>query len=262
MKKVGDHMRVKGFLIDIDGVLTLGGRPIEGAVPLIAELRAHGIPFRCISNTTRRSRKMIADELGEQGFSIPASALFTPPAAAIAYMRESGKNRGFLISTGNIDPEFEEAGIMLLDAGVDFVLIGDAGSRFSYELLNHAFRLVLDGAEILALERDRYWMGADGLMLSAGPFVAALEYATGKTARVMGKPSPSFFSMALHDMGMPAGDVAMIGDDITTDIGGAKRCGMQGILVRTGKFRQETLDSAEMQPDEVIDSIAGLRRLL
>jgi HAD superfamily hydrolase (TIGR01458 family) len=258
----GDSVQAKGFLIDIDGVLTIGGRPIEGAVNLIAELGVHGIPFRCISNTTRRSRTMIANELSDQGFSIPASALFTPPAAAIAYMHESGNTRGFLISTGNIDREFEEAGILLLDERVDFVLIGDAGSRFSYELLNHAFRLVLGGAGILALERDRYWMGADGLMLSAGPFVAALEYATGKTARVMGKPSPSFFSMALRDLGLPAGDVAMIGDDITTDIGGAKKCGMQGILVRTGKFRQETLDSAELQPDEVIDSIAGLARFL
>jgi HAD superfamily hydrolase (TIGR01458 family) len=253
---------VKAFLIDIDGVLTVGGRPIEGAVQAVAELSSLGIPFRCISNSTRRSRRMIATLLEEGGFSIPASAIYTPPAAAIAYMKESGRTRGFLISTGDIDREFEEAGIVLLDAGVDFVVIGDAGSRFGYEVLNHAFRLVLKGAEILALERDRYWMGSDGLMLSAGPFVAALEFATGKTARVMGKPAPSFFTMVLHDMGVSAGDVAMIGDDITTDIDGAKKCGMKGILVKTGKFRPESLDSAEVQPDEVIDSIAGLRGLL
>ena len=85
-------------------------------------------------------------------------------------------------------------------------------------------------------------------MLSAGPFVAALEYATGKEALCVGKPSPGFFSIALEGLGIPASDVAMVGDDIETDIGGAQRSGMQGILVRTGKFREESLASSGIHP--------------
>jgi HAD superfamily hydrolase (TIGR01458 family) len=118
--------------------------------------------------------------------------------------------------------------------------------------------MILSGAQLIALEKDRTWRGADGLMLSAGPFVAALEYATGKGSVCVGKPSPDFFSTALEGLGIPASDAAMIGDDIETDIGGAQRCGMQGILVRTGKFREELLASSGVIPDLVIDSVADL----
>ncbi|MDD1713260.1 MAG: TIGR01458 family HAD-type hydrolase [Methanoregulaceae archaeon] len=255
-------MDVRGFLIDIDGVLVVGGKPVEGAVRTLETLKERGYAFRCVSNSTRRSRAALAAQLEEWGFAIPTAMIYTPPSAAIAHILLSGRRRCHLISTGDIDSEFERAGIPLSDSEVDFVIIGDAGDRFTFSALNRAFRLLLAGADLLALERDQYWMGAGGLMLAAGPFVAALEYATGKTALVMGKPSPRFFAMALADMGLSAGEAAMIGDDVVTDIGGAKKCGMQGILVRTGKFRPETLKTAPVQPDFVIGSFARLDTLL
>jgi HAD superfamily hydrolase (TIGR01458 family) len=255
-------MDVRGFLIDIDGVLVVGGKPVEGAVRTLETLKERGYAFRCVSNSTRRSRATLASQLQEWGFAIPAAMIYTPPSAAIAHILLSGRRQCHLVSTGDIDSEFERAGIPLSDSEVDFVIIGDAGDRFTFSALNRAFRLLLAGADLLALERDRYWMGAGGLMLAAGPFVAALEYATGKTALVMGKPSPRFFAMALADMGLSAGEAAMFGDDVVTDIGGAKQCGMQGILVRTGKFRPETLKAAPVQPDFVIDSFARLDTLL
>ena len=89
---------------------------------------------------------------------------------------------------------------------------------------------------LIALEKDRYWMAPDGLSLSAGPFVAALEYATGKTATVVGKPSEAFFDLALEDMGLCRDQVAMIGDDIITDTGGAQKAGHAGDPREDGKI--------------------------
>jgi len=123
-------------------------------------------------------------------------------------------------------------------------------------------RLLLDGALLIALEKDRVWMAEDGLSLSAGPFVAALEYATGREAHLVGKPSPDFFGLALQALGIPAGEVAMVGDDIRTDIGGARRAGMAGILVRTGKYRDDTARASGITPDAVIGSVADLPGLL
>jgi len=132
----------------------------------------------------------------------------------------------------------------------------------TYDLLNAAFRAVTGGAEIIALEKDRYWMAPDGFMLSAGPFVAALEFAAGKTATVMGKPSKAFFDMALRDMDLRPDQAVMVGDDIITDIAGARKTGMKAVLVRTGKFRDETLRTAVIKPTYVIDSIARLGDIL
>jgi len=142
------------------------------------------------------------------------------------------------------------------------VVVGDAEDGFTYDRLNRAFRLVMEGARIIALEKDRYWMGADGLCLSAGPFVAALEYATGAVAEVVGKPSSDFFEIALAGMGASAQETAMIGDDINTDVGGAKNLGMMGILVRTGKYREDLLDRSSVIPDLILESISELREHL
>jgi HAD superfamily hydrolase (TIGR01458 family) len=253
---------VKGFLIDIDGVLTTGETAIPGAREAIELFESHGYPFRCVSNSTRRCRASIAARLDRLGFSIPERAIFTPPLAAVKYMEETGKHRAYLLTTGDVNRDF--AGACTDDGSVytDYVIVGDAGDMVTYANLNHAFRCLMEGAELLALERDRYWMAPDGLALSAGPVVAALEMATGKTATVVGKPLKAFFDLALRDMGLAAGEVVMIGDDIFTDIDGAQAAGMRGVLVRTGKFRKNVCEKSTILPAATINSVRDIGTLL
>ena len=257
-----DDQKITGFLIDIDGVLYTGDTPVPGAREAIASLVDQGYPFRCVSNSTRKCRATIAARLGKMGFDIPEHAIFTPPLAAVRYMQETGKHRAFLLTTGDVDRDF--AGTCTDDGStaVDYVIIGDAGDRVTYASMNHAFRCLMEGADLIALEKDRYWMDKDGLSLSAGPFVTALEAATGKTATVVGKPSKAFFDLALRDMRLDACGVVMIGDDILTDIGGSQGAGMRGVLVRTGKFREDTLKTVPVKPAAVINSLGDIRTIL
>jgi HAD superfamily hydrolase (TIGR01458 family) len=118
------------------------------------------------------------------------------------------------------------------------------------------------GAELIALEKDRYWMAPEGLSLSAGPFVKALEFATGTAATIIGKPSKTFFDRALKDMSLQPDQVAMIGDDIITDIGGAHEIGMKSVLVRTGKYRKDVLTDSGIKPTCIIDSLSHLGEIL
>jgi len=247
---------VRGFLIDLDGVLYVGNRAIDGASEAISFLKEKKFPFRCISNTTRKCRHSITGHLTSLGFDIPERQIFTPALAAVAHMMKTGRTAYYLLATGDIERDF--SGLKKSDTEPDWVIIGDAGDKITYSSMNTAFRYLMDGAELLALENDRYWMAADGLSLSAGPIVKALEYASGKTATVMGKPSRDFFSLALEDMHLDPGEVAMIGDDIITDIGGAYQSGMKGILVRTGKYRRDAVDAALIKPACIIDSISSI----
>lgn len=253
---------IRGFLIDIDGVLYVGNRAVDGAVKALDYLSENGYPFRCVSNTTRKCRHTIAAGLSALGFRIPENHIFTPPLAAIAHMKKTGKTHLFLLTTGDVDRDFAEPGAADPKTRPDWVIIGDAGDKVTYGNLNTAFRYLMDGAELIALENDRYWMAADGLSLSAGPVVKALEYATGKTAVVVGKPSPAFFNVALKDMHLRPEQVAMIGDDIITDIGGAFHAGMNGILVRTGKFRREAVEAAAIKPSCIIDSVSRIQDMI
>ncbi|MGA2104170.1 TIGR01458 family HAD-type hydrolase [Methanoregula sp.] len=253
---------VNGFLIDIDGVLTTGDTAIAGARGAIELLKTQGFPFRCVSNSTRKCRATLAARLDNLGFDIPKNALFTPPLAAVKYMKESGKHRACLLTTGDVDRDFESISIETDSTAVDYVIIGDAGDRVTYASMNQAFRCVMEGADIIALEKDRYWMASEGLSLSAGPFVEALEYATGKTAIVVGKPSKEFFSLALGDMGLSAKETVMIGDDIFTDIGGAQASGIRGILVKTGKFREDVFEKSTIRPAAVLNTVGDIQDLI
>jgi HAD superfamily hydrolase (TIGR01458 family) len=254
--------KISGFLIDLDGVLYTGDTPVPGAIETIEFLTEHSYPFRCLSNSTRMCRATIAARLEKMGFDIPERSIFTPPLAAVRYMKDSGKNRAFLLVTGDVCRDF--AGACIDDGSVhkDYVIVGDAGGMVTYANLNHAFRCLMEGAELLALERDRYWMNRDGLSLSAGPVVAALEMAAGTTATVVGKPSKEFFGLALQDLGLQKEEVVMIGDDIFTDIGGAQAAGMRGVLVRTGKFRKDACEKSTILPEATINSVRDIGTLL
>lgn len=249
---------IKAFLIDLDGVLYVGKNPIPGVRECLQQIFDLGYDYRFVSNSTRRCRSSVADRLMGLGYDIPEKIIFTPPLAAIEYMKEHDKDRCYLLTTGNVHKDFENAGIEICQDDADYIIVGDAAEGFTFERLNQALRLIMDGAEILALERDRYWMEPDGLVLSAGPFVAALEYATGKKAELMGKPSSRFFRMALDDLGVLPEDAAMIGDDIETDVHGAIALGMKGILVKTGKYREDRAKCSDTTPNMVLESLAKL----
>ena len=229
-------MDVKGVLLDLDGVRYTGDKPVAGAQDAVRYLKEQGYSIRFISNSTRKSRVAIEFRLQEFGFGIRRDEIVTPSVAAIKYIVRTGLKRCHLLTTPDLHSEFAEAGLLHQENEADWVIVGDAGDNFGYARLNQAFRLVQEGAGIIALEKDRYWMGNDGLMLSAGPFVRAIEYASGTTATLMGKPSPGFFGMALISMGIDPSEAVMIGDDVVSDTGGAMNAGMQGILVKTGKF--------------------------
>jgi phospholysine phosphohistidine inorganic pyrophosphate phosphatase len=245
----------RAFLIDLDGVLYDDNQPIPGAAEAIAHLREKGYPFRFATNTTMRCRASLRRKLASFGIEVNEDEIFSASVAAARYLRKQGQPRVLLLLTEDAHRDF--AGLEITDQQPDFVVMGDMGDQVNATLLNKAFRLILGGAELIALQKNRYWKTAEGLTLDAGPFVVALEYATGQQARVIGKPSPDFFRLAVDDLGVSPDQVAMVGDDIEVDVDGAQRAGLKGVLVRTGKFRETDLQSM-IEPDEVIDSIADL----
>jgi HAD superfamily hydrolase (TIGR01458 family) len=145
---------------------------------------------------------------------------------------------------------------------VDVVVIGGAGPEFSYSAMNLAFRCLQDGARLVAMSRALYWRTSDGLQLDSGAFVAGLEQAAHTEAEVVGKPAAAFFEFAVGGLGMPAADALMVGDDVDNDVVAAQRCGLTGVLVRTGKYNARALAAAPGEPDHVIDSVADLPALL
>jgi HAD superfamily hydrolase (TIGR01458 family) len=251
------------YLLDLDGTLYAGDAAVPGAPQVLERLRRDGTPFRLVTNTTSRSRVMLVERLRGYGFGVRPEEIFSATLAGAALARERGYRTlaPFLPAPALVDlGEFDLVGGLTGRTGTpDAVVLGDLGAGWSYDVLQEAFRYVMDGAAIIALSRDRYWQRGDGLALDAGPFVRALEYATGAEAVVAGKPSPAFYAAALASLGVAIGGQAvMVGDDLWSDVEGAQRAGLQGWLVRTGKFREDTLRHAGISPDRVLPSGAAL----
>ena len=116
----------------------------------------------------------------------------------------------------------------------------------------------MPGARLVCLHKNRWWQTARGPLLDSGAFVAGLEYAAGVEAELVGKPSPAYFEAALAVLGVAPEDAVMVGDDVESDVSAAQRLGLHGVLVRTGKFREDTLAVASPAPDAVLDSVAEL----
>ena len=140
----------------------------------------------------------------------------------------------------------------------EFVLIGDIGAAWSYPLMNTIFRQLEQGAELVAMHKNRFFQTDEGLSMDIGGFVDGLEFVSGKTAHIVGKPSPEFFQLGIDSMQLPVDQVAMIGDDLESDVGGGQAAGLKGILVKTGKFRAAQLEQSAVNPDAILESIADL----
>ena len=242
--------RFSGVLLDLGGVVYVGREAIPGAVEAVDRLRRHGVAVRFLTNTTRRPLRVLVADLGGFGLEVSADEMFTPAVAACHILR--GRVPHLLVHP-DLREDFEAAS----GKGGTAVVVGDAGDAFSYGTLNAAFRALDNGADLLALANNRSFRDGDGgLSLDAGPFVAALEFASGRRAEIIGKPAAAFFRAALESLGVEAGAAAMVGDDVESDVGGAMAAGLAGLLVRTGKYREGDETRIEPAPTHLADDLA------
>ena len=249
---------IRGIVFDLDGTLYDDRGPFPGAMDTVCFLHGLGVRVCYATHTTRLPSSTVVDRLLSMGFP-STHVIVTAPLAAVSWLRRRGKKSVALYLAAPTAVEF--ADFVREDFAPDAVIVGDLGPEWTFDRLDAAFRQLMNGADLVAVQRNRYWKTASGLTLDAGPFVAALEYAAATKATVVGKPAAAFFEAALGLLDLPLSEVLMVGDDVASDVGGAIEAGLGGVLVRTGKYRPEDLGHG-VAPDAVVDSVADLPALL
>jgi HAD superfamily hydrolase (TIGR01458 family) len=258
----------RAWCFDLDGTLYQGDTAIPGATEVLTALRRADIPFRCVSNTTSRSRRLIGERLARYGLDVAPEEIFTATRAGASWLAQAGVRR---VAPFVPREALEDLADFILVGGtsgsaasgpVDAVVLGDLGRDWTDAFLQEGFTHLMAGAQFLALSRDRYWHDGIKLTMDCGGYVAALEYATGRESVLAGKPSAEFYRQVLASFGdgMAAADVIMVGDDIRSDVGGAQAAGMRGWLVETGKFSRDAVEASGITPDRIIPSIAEVTR--
>jgi phospholysine phosphohistidine inorganic pyrophosphate phosphatase len=258
-------MTRRAVLIDLDGVLYEGERPVPGAAAAVEWLSARRVPYRFVTNTTSRPRDSLVEKLAALDVAARAEDVLTPPVVADRWLAAHAPGPAALFVPEATAADFTSVPHLPhgAESGAASVVLGDLGAGWSFAVLNRAFRLLMAEPRpvLVALGMTRYWRAADGLRLDVAPFARALEHATGAEAVVLGKPARPFFETAVAMLGSEVSDpaqVVMIGDDVVGDVGGAQRAGLRGVLVRTGKFRPDDLARDDVRPDAVLDSLADL----
>jgi HAD superfamily hydrolase (TIGR01458 family) len=255
-------LKTSGFLIDLDGTVYQGASLIRGADAAIEQLRKSGVPLLFTTNTSRKSRQDIIASLAVLGLEIRDDEVFSAPVAAANWLASEAVQRVQLLVPESTYDDFRE--FTITEESPEVVLVGDLGSEFTFDRLNSAFRSLQSGARLVAIHRNRFWLPDTDPVLDAGPFVAALEYGARVEATLVGKPSPAFFRTAAERLGSAPERLAVVGDDVESDIRGARAANLVAIQVRTGKYDAER--NAELpinqQAHHIIDSIRDLPGLL
>ncbi|MFD6756887.1 HAD hydrolase-like protein [Micromonospora gifhornensis] len=249
---------IRAVLLDLEGTLYANAQVIDGAAEAVDELRELGLGLRFLTNTDSKTAERIRTELAGYGLKVAADELFTPVVAAERLLTTAGARTCALLSR-------ELTGLMptVVDSGpYTHVLIGDCRETLDYPALDAAFRAVRGGAELPALQRGRYFKRADGDHIDTGAVVAAIEYACGVTARVLGKPAADFFRLAATSLGVDAAECVVVGDDATTDVAGGAAAGLRTVQVRTGKYADQRAEGLTGNADHEVDSVAELPALL
>ncbi|MGW0039124.1 HAD-IIA family hydrolase [Gordonia sp. NPDC003376] len=257
-----------GLLLDIDGVMVTSWTALPGAVEAVTTLAERGYPRMFLTNTTSRSRGEIASALVECGFDVAPDEILTAAKLTAEYLaRYHAGKRAWVLNEGPIAEDM--TGVPLTDdpSQAQVVVLGGAGPVFTHKALSTVLELMLAGVPVIAMHRSMTWSTARGLSIDTGVYLEGLEKATGRKIRAIGKPSPLGFRAAVDLMNVDPTQVVMVGDDMYNDVLGAQAAALTGVLVRTGKFREEALAALQRDefgpvPDHVIDSIADLPALL
>ncbi|NVK40102.1 MAG: TIGR01458 family HAD-type hydrolase [Oceanospirillaceae bacterium] len=253
-------MNPEGLLFDLDGVLYVEGRPVPGAIDVMTQVVNRAVPFRYITNTSTRSLTTLERQLRQRGLPVPNDSVFSAISAAVQWLESHSVKRIYPVLAEDACRDFGH--FIVDDEQPEAIVLGDIGEDWNYALLNRLFGFLINGAQLVAVHRNRYWQTEKGLQPDLGLFVAGLEYAAGVEAVVVGKPASEFFHSACLGLGLEPQRVVLVGDDIESDIGGAQQAGLTGVLVHTGKYRRDFVAASGIVPDCEMNSVADLPDLL
>ncbi len=245
----------QGIIFDIDGVLEYQGRAYPGAVETVTALRRKGVSLCFLTNSTLKNRRSAAEKLQKKGFEVYPEEVITASSATAEYLRGLHPRSIYLMLDRDGVEEFRE--FPQDEQNPEYVVVGDGRSRFDFDHLNHALRLLVKGARLIGMQAELVDSSLGELELNVGSWAGMLERASGAPAVYIGKPNPFAFELALRLLGLGKSQVLVVGDRISTDIAGARNLGLPSALICTGEFHPAELASP-IQPDYIFNSTRDL----
>jgi 4-nitrophenyl phosphatase len=251
---------IRGYVLDMDGVLYHGERVRAGTIAFVNYLNRNGIPYVCLTNNASRTRDQYAEKLERLGIPIGGEHVIGAAQATAEWLAERAPDGARMLVVGEqgLRDELTRVGFTLVEsAPADYVVVG-IDFNLTYAKLKEAALALRQRATFIGTNPDLTYPSEEGIVPGNGSQLAYLQAATGKTPTLVGKPSAAMMQVALAHLNLPAAQVAMVGDRLDTDILGGKTVGMSTILLRGGVTTATELAASDIQPDYVMDDLAAL----
>jgi len=259
-----DLKKIQVFFFDLDGVLSVGKENPRylGGRQVVKEIKSLGKKTFVLTNDSTHTREEIRQNLTRLEFNFALDEILTSSFLTANYLRQKfGVASFFLIGEDGLRRELEAAGHRPTERTPQVVVVG-FDRRLTYEKLDNALRFLKEGSQLIGSYGGAVYMSDHGPALSAGPIIKALEYGSGKKAIMIGKPSPRMFRLALQSGHEKAAEAVMVGDQMETDLLGARRAGVHTILVLTGVETRESVRRSKFKPDMIVKTVDDLVQYL
>lgn len=261
-------MKVKGLILDMDGVLWHGDRPMAGLRDFFATLRRLEVDFILATNNATKVATQYSEKLARFGVAVPAGQILTSAEATASYLQRMypAGTPVFVIGDSGLRLALGAVGFQLVsgegfDLSADLVVVG-LSRAVCYPQLAQAAALIRRGARFIATNSDKTFPSEFGPLPGAGAVIAFLEAASDVSPTIIGKPGRIMFAEAIHRLGKEPTQIAMVGDRLETDIAGGKAAGLKTILVLSGVSGRDDLLTFPVQPDLVLADISELAHQL
>jgi 4-nitrophenyl phosphatase len=250
--------QTKAFLIDLDGTLYRGKEVIPDAPDFIRWLEKTGRQYRYVTNNSSRTPEQVAEHLRHLGIPAETEHVLTTSMTVATYIKAHGKgNRVYMIGEVGMRKALEDAGLVITDQDVDYVVQG-IDREFTYQKLKTASLLIQGGATFIATNVDKALPTEEGLLPGAGSLMMALQTTSGVKPIVIGKPEARMIDFAVEEMGVSKEQAVVVGDNLDTDILAGVNAGVRTAMVLTGFSKREQVEAAEGKPTVIFESLTEL----
>jgi 4-nitrophenyl phosphatase len=258
---------LKTILLDMDGVLWHGPKPVIDIKRLFDSIQTIDIQPYCVTNNSTRSISYHQEKLAGFGVSLDPSQIITSGEATASFLLEKYPQGGDLFAIGEkgLLEALENKGFRLIDHDsvnqVSAVVVG-LDRNLTYQDLDLATRYINRGAFFVGTNPDLTIPTPTGEAPGAGTIIKGIEVSSGNTPLIVGKPFPTLYSLALSRSNCSPEETLMIGDRLETDIGGAQRLGIRTALVLSGIATLEKAQAWDPQPDLVAEDALQVIEML
>lgn len=254
-EKIND---IENILLDLDGTVYVGSQVVDGAADAIAQLRAQGKNVFFLSNNSSKNKSDYVQRLQALGIACSLEQIVLSTDGVIDYLKQEKVDAIHILGTNSLKKTLLDAGFQIDSARPEYVVVG-YDTEVTYQKLVTACKYINDGADLLATHCDVFCPSENGPIPDIGSMLEMLRLTTGKSPKkVFGKPAREMIDPLVRSFGLDPSKTLIIGDRLHTDIQMSKNSGCFGMLVLTGESTRDQLETTDIKPDFVLNSIADL----